>query len=298
MLSILIPVYNYNVYPLVCELKHQADELGIKYEIIVNDDLSQKFVTENSKINSLLNCSFSINPQNAGRGKNINLLCAKAKENYVLIMESDSFPENKNYLKNYLDLISNDTPVIFGGVQYPKTSPGKDKLLRWKYGINRETKSISCRLRNNYDFVFTWNLLLKKDILLKHPFPEFINEYGYEDTVFIKMLRLSSISVTHIENPLIHYNEEYSIDFIKKSETAVKTLYSLIALQKIELKDIKLSYVYLILKKLYLTGVVKAVFTKNKEHIVNNLTSENPSLYLLDFYKLGYLCTFNPLKNV
>jgi hypothetical protein len=290
MLSILIPTYNYNVFPLVLELKEQADELGIKYEILAQDDNSQEFTSENKKINTLLNCQYEINPQTIGRGKNINLLCSKANENYVLIMESDSFPENKNYLKNYLALISNDTLIIFGGVKYPETVPEKDKLLRWKYGHTRETKSLKERLTNNYSFVFTWNLFLKKEILLKYPFPEFICEYGYEDAVFIKSLRLNSIPITHIENHLIHYNNENSIDFIKKTERAVNTLHDLINMQKIEYKDIKLSAFYSITKKIYLTGLIKTIFSKNKQLILNNLTSEHPNLYLLDFYKLGYLC--------
>lgn len=291
MLSILIPTYNYNVYPLVLELKQQADNLGIIYEIIVQDDLSQKFSNENTQINSLTNCFFSINKQNLGRGKNINLLCVKSKYDYVLIMESDSFPENKNYLKNYIKILSKSTTVIFGGVKYPDVIPPKEKLLRWKYGIKRETKSLDHRLKNNYDFVFTWNLLLKKEILSNYSFPEFILEYGYEDAVFIKTLRQNSISITHIENSLIHHNDEYSIDFIKKSERAVNTLYDLIRYQKIDSKNIKLSNVYIILKRLYLIGLLKTIYLKTKERLLKNLTSENPNLYLLDFYKLGYFCS-------
>ncbi|HEY6144124.1 MAG TPA: glycosyltransferase [Flavobacterium sp.] len=294
MLSILIPTYNYAVYPLVSELKQQADGLGINYEILVQDDFSEKFIHENTKINSLTNCSFSINTQNLGRGKNINLLCTKSRYDYVLIMEADSLPESSSYLKSYIDLLSKFPSVIFGGVKYPTAIPPEEKLLRWKYGINRETKSLDYRLKNNYDFVFTWNLLLKKEILLKYAFPEFIREYGYEDAIFIKNLRLNSVSITHIENPLIHHNDEYSIDFIRKTERAVQTLYDLINSQKIEYKDIKLSTVYSILKKLYLIGLVKTIYTKNKQRILDNLTSENPSLFLLDIYKLGYYCD---LKN-
>ena len=35
MLSILIPTYNYNAFPLVEELQNQAIEAGIAFEIIV-----------------------------------------------------------------------------------------------------------------------------------------------------------------------------------------------------------------------------------------------------------------------
>lgn len=298
MLSILIPTYNHDVFPLVSELKFQADELAIKYEILVQDDNSQKFIYENEKINSLPNCHYAITQKKIGRGKNINLLCSKANEDYVLIMESDSFPENRNYLKNYLTLVSNDTSIIFGGVKYPETIPKKDKILRWKYGHVRETKSLEKRLKNNYDFVFTWNLLLKKEILLQYPFPEFIREYGYEDAVFINILRLNTVPITHIENPLIHYNDEYSIDFIKKAEEAVNTLHELIILKKNDYKYIKLSFIFSIAQKLYLTKIIKIIYIKNKQRLIRNFTSKNPNLYLLDFYKLGHLCSLTKTKNI
>ena len=55
MLSILIPTYNYNVYPLVTELKKQIDELAIEYEILVQDDSSKSSenIKQNSKIKKL-----------------------------------------------------------------------------------------------------------------------------------------------------------------------------------------------------------------------------------------------------
>ncbi|WP_394776530.1 glycosyltransferase family 2 protein [Flavobacterium sp.] len=294
MLSILVPVYNYNVFPLVSELKQQADYLKIEYEIIVQDDFSGNFIPENTKINSLSNCNFSINTKNLGRGRNINLLCHNSKYEYVLIMEADSMPENEFYLKNFIELISKSTKVIFGGVKYPETPPSIKKLLRWKYGINRETKSINHRFKNNYDFVFTWNLLLKKEIILKFPFPEFVTEYGYEDFIFIKNLRLNSVPIIHIENFLIHHNNEESIDFIKKAERAVNNLHYLVQSQKIDSKDVKLSKAYAILKSFYLVWIVKTIYRKTKKQVLTNLTSGNPKLYLLDFYKLGF---YSDLKN-
>jgi len=290
MLSILIPVYNYDVSKLVLELKHQADDLGIIYEIIVQDDASRKFIKENNQINSLENCLFSINNENLGRGRNINSLCSKSKYDYVLIMEADAFPESKSYLKNYIDLLSKESDVIFGGVKYSDSIPSQEKTLRWKYGRNREIRSLSQRLQNNYNFVFTWNLLLKREILLQYPFPEFINEYGYEDLVFIKKLRLNSVPITHIENLLIHCNDENSVDFLNKTEKAVRNLYNLICSGKIDSKDVKLTKVYLILEKLHLDGIFKSIYKRSKKQIINNLTSKNPSLNVLDFYKLGYYC--------
>ncbi|MCW2120591.1 glycosyltransferase family 2 protein [Flavobacterium sp. 7A] len=290
MLSILIPTYNYNVYPLVTILKVEAEVLEINYEILVQDDASQEYLCENSKINTLKGCNYTINSHNLGRGKNINMLCSKSKYDYILILESDSLPNNSSYLKNYINLLSKSPEVIFGGVEYPNNTPESKKILRWKYGRNRECKSLNHRLKNNYDFVFTWNLLLKKDILIKYPFPEYINDYGYEDSIFIKTLRIHSISINHIENQLTHCNDQFSIEFIKKTERAVQTLFNLNNNNKIDSKDIKLTLIYSILKRVYLTGVLKLIYSISKKRILNNLTSQKPSLFLFDLYKLGYYC--------
>lgn len=298
MLSILIPTYNYNVYPLVLELKKQADRLEINYEILVQDDNSSTKHPQNNTIDYLVNCHYYSNPINLGRGRNINLLTHKSKFEYVLILEADSFPETKQYLKNYITSILKSDSVVFGGVIYSNVKPAADKILRWKYGINRESKSLAQRLEKKYDFVFTWNLLLKKEILLKDPFPEFIREYGYEDTIFVKKLQLNRILITHIDNNLIHNNEDCNIDFIKKTENAVRTLHYLVNNHKIDYEDINLSAFYLYLKKLRIIGIVKLIYKKAKPRIIANLTSANPNLYLLDFYKLGYYCTILDSKNV
>ena len=153
MLSILIPTYNYNVYPLVTELKNQADALGIAYEILVQDDASHFFLRENTEINLLQHCSYTLNHENLGSGNNINLLNNRAQFEYVLIMEADAFPEKKTYLQNLIATINTDTSILFAGVTYPNQKPEKEKLLRWKYGNERESISLSERLKNPYHFI-------------------------------------------------------------------------------------------------------------------------------------------------
>ena len=51
MISILIPTYNYNVFPLVKEAHHQGEKAGIPFEILVYDDCSPNPVGENENIN-------------------------------------------------------------------------------------------------------------------------------------------------------------------------------------------------------------------------------------------------------
>uniref|UniRef100_UPI00404A0A60 glycosyltransferase n=1 Tax=Flavobacterium sp. TaxID=239 RepID=UPI00404A0A60 len=275
MLSILIPTYNYNVFPLVTELKNQADTLEIAYEILVQDDASDLFLNQNAEVNLLPYCSYALNHEKLGRGNNINLLNSLAKYNYVIIMEAD----------------------VFGGVTYDTKKPDNDKLLRWKYGQERESISIIERKKNPYHFVFTWNLLIKKQLLSKYPFPSNIKNYGYEDVVFIKQLKQNNITIEHIENKLIHLNSETSLTFIKKTENAVSTLNQLILSNKLEMSDTKIGKAFKVIHFFKLQNVVRYIFKKLAKKMINNLTSSNPSIIVLDLYKLGYFCNLRQNEN-
>lgn len=298
MLSVLIPTYNYNVYPLVTELKSQADALGIAYEILVQDDASTFFLKENTEINLLQHCSYTVNHENLGRGNNINLLNNRANFDYVLIMEADAFPEKKDYLQHLIASINPETQVLFGGVTYPNEKPEKDKLLRWKYGNERESIPLSERLKNPYHFVFTWNLLLKKELLSNYHFPYNVKDYGYEDVVFIKQLKENNIPVQHIENRLVHFNTETSLTFIEKTERAITTLHQLILDKKLELNDTKIGTAYRIIIFLQFNIVIRLLFKKLSKQMIANLTSSHPSLIVLDLYKLGYFCLLNQKQHV
>ena len=59
MISILIPCYNFNAYPLVLKLEKQALLIGVNFEIICCDDGSFSLKNEgNQKINLLTNSKF------------------------------------------------------------------------------------------------------------------------------------------------------------------------------------------------------------------------------------------------
>lgn len=296
MISILIPTYNYNVYPLVTELKKQADSLSIPYEILIQDDASTLFLKENEAINALENCVYTLNRENLGRGNNINTLNSKARFDFVLILEADALPENKNYLETFVKAITPETEVIFGGVTYPETQPKNEQLLRWKYGNERESIAIEERLKNPYDFVFTWNLLVKKEILAKNPFPVSIKEYGYEDVAFIKKLKPKNVNIQHIENRLIHFNHETSNVFIQKTEKAVRTLKQLIESKELAYDDTRIGRTYLKLHGLGLDKILAFLFRRFFKLLISDLTSSNPSLVLFDLYKLGYFCSLDTQK--
>ena len=282
MLSILIPVYNYNVFPLVNELVKQCDFIGIDFEIICLDDASNspKNIL-NQEINLIPNCTFFVNESNLGRGKNINSLSLKANYDWLLILDCDTFPAENNFIKKYVDVIlDSKNTIIFGGIIYENKKPESDQLLRWIYGNKRETVS-----------VLTSNLIIKKEIFLQHPFDESFTKYGYEDLLFFSVLKANHFEISQIENPTFHLNLETSIAFLNKTKIALENLAFLYDSKKIIREESKIIASFEFLRKLKLTKVLAFFFKKNQTRIEQNLFSLKPSLLLFDLYKLGYFCT-------
>tara|TARA_R110000868_G_scaffold98253_1_gene270297 strand:+ start:14030 stop:14920 length:891 start_codon:yes stop_codon:yes gene_type:complete len=296
MLSILIPIYNYNAYPLVQELQKQCMECEIDFEILCQDDLSSEYLQENQNIKTIENTEFQSNNSNLGRGKNINILSQKAQFNYLLILDCDTFPKDSSFIKNYLEIIQREKPkIVFGGILYEAKRPRKEQLLRWIYGNKREAIPVEIRKKTPNKNALTSNLLVKTTIFIKYPFDDAITKYGYEDLCFLSVLESNEISVTHIENPTYHLNLETSLQFLIKTKIAIENLALLIESKKIAKQNSRLFSSYVILRKLKLTTPFGFLFNKTEGKITTNLLSQNPSVFLFDLFKLGYLCK---IKNV
>jgi len=294
MLSILIPTYNFNVYDLVCELKKQCNIAGIEYEIICQDDHSDSLMNiDNLKINLLENCTFISNSENLGRGKNINSLANKANYQWLLIMDCDMFPTNENYIKNYLSEIQKtNLSSFYGGITY-KINKSDEGNLRYQYGSKREALNAAERTTKKNIGALTSNLLIKKEVFLKHPFSNEIIQYGYEDTLFLFQLEINSVEIIHLDNRLFHLNLETSELYIEKTKLALENLKSIVILQPKLIKKIKLTSTYFNLKRLKLTGIISIMYSVFEKRIYKNLTSKNPSLFIFDLFKLGFYCRLN-----
>lgn len=292
MLSILIPIYNYNAFPLVLEMHKQCLETNIDFEIICQDDASNEFLVENNQINTLENCNFISNEINLGRGNNINTMARQAIYDWLLILDCDTFPKSANFIQNYLfEIQKNKKLIVFGGIIYKQEEPAKNQVLRWFYGHQRESISAERRKEKPNNSALTSNLLVNKKLFTQYPFDSSITKYGYEDLCFMITLEKNKIDVAHIDNPTFHINLETSELFLAKTKTALENLLFLNRSNKITPEASKIIAYFNLLKKLRLTQVIALLFQKNKTIIESNLLSSKPSLFLFDLYKLGYFCS-------
>lgn len=287
MLSILIPTYNCSVVNLVRQIHQQAEEAAIVFEIIVVDDFSSdlSIIEQNAEITNLEFCQFTKNETNLGRTASRNILAHKAQYDFLLFLDADVLPKNDDFINRFNLSENSDYSVIYGGICYYETPPEKNKILRWKYGKEREAKSVTDRLKEPY-FIISQNLLIKKDVFLKINSVN-TNAYGL-DILFSNNLKNNNITVKHIDNPVYHLGLENNQTFISKSLEAVKTT---IKLEKNNLIDTDLRPLqksYLKLKKLRMINTFSFCISVFKKIMERNFQSGNPNLFWFDLYRLQY----------
>ncbi|MFT6850824.1 MAG: glycosyltransferase involved in cell wall biosynthesis [Sphingobacteriales bacterium] len=294
MLSILIPVFNYNVLPLVESLIEQGLRASVEFEIIVHDDASaeaQKAI--NKPLNRLEKVSYKEHPENLGRAKIRNRLAEDAKFPYILFLDCDSSLPGTEFLQRYLNILNHGI-VACGGTGYRSAPPMiKDHFLRWHYGTHREMKSSKERNDRPNFAITTNNLLIDKELFLTVKFDESLTRYGHEDTLFGLAIKEKGHVITHIDNPLIHEGLESAEVFLEKTEQGVMNLKMLIHKQPQYMglfEEVKLVKWYSWIKKIGLQPVFALKFRIIKPILRWNLTGKNPSLKLFDLYKLGLLC--------
>ena len=293
MLSILIPTYNYNILPLVEELHWQVLEEDIPFEIIVLDDASPDRITveENRRIAFLEKASYTLLDKNIGRSAIRNLLGQKAKYPWLLFLDADTIPTNKTFIKTYLSLLTNEEKVVYGGIRYQEEKPPAGQLLRWIYGYDREALPVSQRKKLPYRSLLTLNFAIKKSVFNKVTFNESIPNLRHEDTLFSHELEKAGIIVEHIDNPVIHLGLENSEIFLRKTEESVIGLKYLLDKELLSNDYLRIIKASIFIRKFGLRPLVSFFFSRFKKSFQKNLLGVNPSLFVYDLYRLGYICS-------
>lgn len=296
MLSILIPVYNFDILPLVKKLDEQLKKVDFLYEIICLDDASSnmKIQKGNLRVTNYKNFIYEINNLNLGRSKSRNLLVEKAKYNKLIFLDCDVIPVNIDFIKNYYNSL-NESHVVFGGLKYPELNENLKASLHYKYGFFREVKSYSLRKNRFGNNFSTASFAINKDVLEEVRFDESITTYGFEDLVFVKELIKKDYEILQIDNPVIHLGiQNDNSEFISKEQESLGTLMRLYKKGILKKEDVVLLKSYLRIKALGLTSFYNFFYKRFKTLLLKNLKSENPSLFFFDLYRLGY---FTNLKG-
>ena len=285
-LSILIPTYNDLCVRLVDDLRQQAEAAGFDYEILVADDGSTDadVIAKNSEINQWPHCHYLRQSQNIGRTAIRNHLARQARYDHLLFIDSDMTLVRPDYLSRYVSTAGAD--VIDGGVCIGGDADALKGNLRYRYekAAEHEHTAEKRRLHPYQDF-HTANFLIRRDLMLAHPFDERFRHYGYEDVLFGKQLRTDRIAITHIDNPMGFCTFESNPDFIAKTEEGLRTLHQFRA-------DLRgYSRLLTLVDNIHLPIITSLIRCWHKcfgRLERKNLGGPHPNLRLFKLYKVGY----------
>ena len=296
MLSILIPTYNYNVFTLVDELHRQAAKHNHLVEIIVLDDSSKLFLSENKEILQFEHTQLIQLTNNIGRTAARQQLSEKAKYENLLFMDADVLPKNKDFLQCFITKFP-FSGLLFGGIEYASEVPDPNQMLRWKYGHARESLSLIERNKNTYETVNSGCFLIKKDIFIKLNTQLQQQSYGM-DLLFKQLLKKHKIPVTHLDNPVYHLGLESNEQFVAKALEAVETTVRLENSELLQLGVRPIQKSYITLKKWRLLRVFSLIITPFKKTMEQNFNSSSPNLFWFDLYRLHHYIQLKSKKSV
>ncbi len=206
VLSILIPVYNWDVEPLLTRLSDQCLHLpkGQLVEIIVMDDGSVEKFSNRSTAECLPLVRYEESGINKGRVETRNALCRKATGTHVLFLDADMLPDQDDFIQIYIEQGCKGSEVVCGGISYRqnKQENGENSFYLYK---SRKTEAVPASVRRNmpWRYLFTSNVMVRRDILESVRFDSRFTGYGFEDIEWAVRLG-NSFTLTHIDNTCSH----------------------------------------------------------------------------------------------
>ena len=196
MISVLIPVYNYKVQPLVENLLLQFKSINCKWELFLSDDVSNsQYKSKNQNyINelNLKNVKLFQQEKNIGNAANRNFLIDKATSDWLLFLDVDVLAVKDDFLSSYIDeMETTDRDLISGNIIYDHNNP-QPNLLRWKYGKQKEEIGFDQRNVHPILNLRGANFAIKRRLAKDNNFPLLKETYGFVDTRFFLPYSLSN----------------------------------------------------------------------------------------------------------
>jgi glycosyltransferase involved in cell wall biosynthesis len=207
-LSVLIPFLNDDPSRLIAALDTEAAAVDGSVEIVLLDDgagddelarrvgAAVEAMTLPTRLVQL--------PKNEGRSKGRNRLARHARSTRLLFLDSDMLPDAPDFLRRYLALPGSESPpVVFGGFSLMQAPDVPEHRLHRRMATRSDCAPAARRRKTPAKFVFTSNLLIRRDVFEAESFDEGFTGWGWEDVEWgVRVARKHPI--LHIDNPATH----------------------------------------------------------------------------------------------
>ena len=208
VISVLMPFLHDDPIALLGMLETEAPALGGRVEVVLLDDgtgdpdLTARLT---ARIMALaLPCRLITLTANAGRSKGRNRLSAAARARHLLFLDSDMRPDSPDFLQQWVALAaSHDPAVAFGGFSLLQASTERRFAVHRAMAARSDCVPHHERAKTPEKYVFTSNLLVRRDVFAGEAFDAEFTGWGWEDVEWA--MRVSRThAVIHLDNPATH----------------------------------------------------------------------------------------------
>ncbi len=207
-LSVLTPFYRDDPRPLLSALDGEAEALGAEVELVLLDDAggdAQRSAEVAVAAQAMRLPTRLIQlAANAGRARGRNRLVEHSRGRHLLFLDSDMLPDSPTFLQTYLQLIAAEDPaVVVGGFSVDQAAVRPEHALHRALAIRSDCLPASVRALMPEKYVWTSNLLVRRDVFAAERFDEAFQGWGWEDTEW--GVRVAArYGVRHIDNQATH----------------------------------------------------------------------------------------------
>jgi len=141
---------------------------------------------------------------NQGRAAGRNRLAAEARGRHLLFLDSDMLPDAPDFLMRWLCLIDLENPAAaFGGFSLDQAPRTRANAVHRALALRSDCAPAAQRRQSPEKYVFTSNLLIRRDVFESEPFDAGFVGWGWEDVEWgMRVSRRHPIH--HIDNPATH----------------------------------------------------------------------------------------------
>ncbi len=206
--SVLIPFLRDDPSGLLQLLDEEAPYVAGAVEVVVMDDGTndpdltarlQKQIRAMSLPARLITLK-----QNEGRSKGRNRLADSARGGSLLFLDSDMRPDHRRFLWTWADLVAREDPAVaFGGFSLLQAPTDARFSVHRSMALKSDCVPYQERARTPEKYVFTSNLLVRRDVFEAETFDAEFSGWGWEDVEWA--MRVSRrFTVVHVDNPATH----------------------------------------------------------------------------------------------
>lgn len=206
--SVLIPFLRDDPSDLLRALDAEAAALDGAVEIVVMDDgTNDPALTARlqAQVRAMaLPARLITLTANEGRSRGRNRLAASARAGSLLFLDSDMRPDHGRFLQTWADLVARDDPAVaFGGFSLLQAPTDARFSVHRSMALKSDCVPCAERALTPEKYVFTSNLLVRRDVFETETFDAAFSGWGWEDVEWA--MRVSRrFLVVHIDNPATH----------------------------------------------------------------------------------------------